>query len=209
VFAECIANSMGKFVGIDEDNLVRMDKSLNFMADIDITKPLHRVIRVKVCGAPVWFDVKYVRLSELCYACGMLGHIYRGCELYDDSVPETSLPYGPNLRAYPIKNNRHGRETEKQEEQQLLQAFRESRKIRKIKTKLIFDNPIATDTTSMMNIDDTNIVSTGSEMFKRKTPEDAVVREEDRRAKIKDEKVVGASTKIEGAVVAQQPRRGQ
>jgi len=80
VFAECIPNSMGKFVGIDGDNLVGMDKSLNFMANIDITKPLRRCIRVKVCGALVWFDIKYVRLSEFCYACGMLGHIYKVCE---------------------------------------------------------------------------------------------------------------------------------
>ena len=124
-------------------------------------------------------------------------------------MPKTSLPYGPKLRAFPIKNNRHRRETEKQEEKQLLQAFCERRKTMKIKTKLIFNNPLATNTTSMMNIDDTNIVSTGSEMFKRKTQEGAVVREEDSRAKIIDEKVVEASTNIEGAVVAQQPRRGQ
>ncbi|KAJ8429442.1 hypothetical protein Cgig2_008773 [Carnegiea gigantea] len=149
VFAKCIPNSMGKFVGIDEDNMVGMDRSLNFMANIDITKPLRRGIRVKVCGAPVWFDIKYVRLSEFCYACGMLGHIYKVCELYDDSVLETSLPYGPKSRAFPIKNNRRGRETEKQEEKQLLQAFRKSRKTKKIKTKLIFNNPLAINTTSM------------------------------------------------------------
>ncbi|KAJ8443741.1 LOW QUALITY PROTEIN: hypothetical protein Cgig2_029646 [Carnegiea gigantea] len=155
---KCLTNSMGKFVCVDDENLMGIDKSLNFIADIDITKPLPRGIKVKVCRKPIWFNIKYVRLLDLCYAYGMLDHIYRGWKLYDDNVPEPFLPYGPQLRASTIKSRR---------------------KAKKVKTKLIFDNPLAADVTPnlnkdehdsiMMNIDEAKIIIPGIEMFKRKS----------------------------------------
>ena len=118
-FVGFIANKVGKFVNVDENNLAEIDKSLNFIADININKPLGRDIRVKIGNQPVWFDIRYVKLSDFCYACGMLGHVYRGCEAFDDSIPEDKLPYGPNMRASPVASKRRGREVEKQKERQL------------------------------------------------------------------------------------------
>jgi len=36
----------------------------NFIANIDITKPLQKWIRVRVCGLLVWLVIKYVKLSD-------------------------------------------------------------------------------------------------------------------------------------------------
>ena len=85
-----------------------IDKSLNLIANIDISKPLRMGVRVNLGGEPVWFDIKYISLLDFCYACGMLGVIYKWCELYDEDVAKSSLPYGSKLRANPIKNKRHG-----------------------------------------------------------------------------------------------------
>ncbi|KAJ8421714.1 hypothetical protein Cgig2_020705 [Carnegiea gigantea] len=87
-FAECLANLMGKFVSMDVDNLVGIDKSLNFIVDINITKPMRRGIKVK--------------------AYGRLGHIYHSYELFNKEIPEEKLLYGPNLRASPIRRKKRG-----------------------------------------------------------------------------------------------------
>ena len=93
---------------MDDDNLIGVDKSLNFVADININKPLRRGIRIKENGQPVWFNIKYVRFSDFYYACGKLSHTYKGCDMFDESVLESTLPHGPKLRASPIKSKRRG-----------------------------------------------------------------------------------------------------
>jgi len=133
-FAEFIANKVGKFVNVDENNLVGINKSLNFIANININKPLRRDI-----DQPVWFDICYVKLSDFCYACSMFVHVCRGCGAFEDSIFEDKLPYGPSMRTSPIVSKRRGREAEKQEERQLLQAFKDSRKNKKAKMKLTFN----------------------------------------------------------------------
>ncbi|KAJ8433591.1 hypothetical protein Cgig2_016521 [Carnegiea gigantea] len=138
-FAEFIANKVGKFVTVDKGNLVGIDKSLNFIVDININKPLRRGIRVKIGTQPVWFDIRYVKLSDFYYPCGMLGHVYRGCEGFDDSIPDDKLPYGPNMQASLIASKRKGREAAIQEERQLLQAFKDRRSNKKAKMKLMFN----------------------------------------------------------------------
>ena len=72
----------------------------------------------------------------------MLGHIYKGCELYDEVIPEAKPPYGLNLRASLIKSKRRGWQTEKQEERMLVQAFKDSRKNKKAKRKLQLNNSL-------------------------------------------------------------------
>ncbi|KAJ8426994.1 hypothetical protein Cgig2_033852 [Carnegiea gigantea] len=107
-FAECLANSVGKFVHVDVNKHVGIDKSLNFIADTNITKPLRKGVKVKVTYKLIWFD-----LLDFCNACGKLGHIYEACELFDEEIPAAKLPYGPNLRASPIKSKIRGWECAK------------------------------------------------------------------------------------------------
>ncbi|KAJ8425990.1 hypothetical protein Cgig2_007804 [Carnegiea gigantea] len=206
-FAECLANTIGKFVSVDEEHLVGFDKSLNFVADISIHKPLRRGIRVKVGNRSVWFNIRYVKLSDFCYACGMLGHIYRGYELYDETIPEANLPYGPNLWASPLKSKRRGWGIEKQEERMLAQAYKDAWKGKKAKMKLHLDNlepnllklgenseETGGDIVMAMNIDERETIKLGTEVFKRKSPE--VVTEERRQGLGKPQAVKDLCTLI-------------
>ena len=52
-FVKCQANIVGKFVCVDDENLVGIDKSLNFIADININRPLRRGVLVNVGNQPV------------------------------------------------------------------------------------------------------------------------------------------------------------
>jgi len=40
---------------------------------------------------PIWIWFKYVKLPDFCYACGKLGHVYKGCALFDENIPDTEL----------------------------------------------------------------------------------------------------------------------
>ncbi|KAJ8434317.1 hypothetical protein Cgig2_009942 [Carnegiea gigantea] len=193
-FAECLASTIGSFVSVDDDNLIGVDKSLNFVANININKPLRRGVRVKVNGQPLWFNIKYVRLSNFCYACGKLGHTYKGCDLFDESVLESALPHGPKLRASPIKS--------KGRERQLYQAFKETRKGKKSKAKLVFNGPSETQSIPdaagtpdelseavLMNIDEAQVVNRG-------------------KLRIVNPKAVKEGAKTNEAEVTEQPCRG-
>ena len=75
-------------------------------------------------GKLKWISFKYVKVPEFCYACGLLGHVYRGCSLYKDDVPETEFQYGPIIRGSPIKRKRRGIEDEWLEDRKKLFELR-------------------------------------------------------------------------------------
>ncbi|OMO88682.1 reverse transcriptase [Corchorus capsularis] len=50
-------------------------------------------------GRRLWAEVKYEKLSDLCFNCGMLGHSNRFCKQPEN--PDSR--YGPNLRAPPAR----------------------------------------------------------------------------------------------------------
>jgi len=66
------------------DTLGGIGKSLNFRVDVDIRKPLRRGVKTIVRDTTIWIRLKYVKLPDFCYACGLLGHNYQTCERYDD-----------------------------------------------------------------------------------------------------------------------------
>ncbi|KAJ8438690.1 hypothetical protein Cgig2_011873 [Carnegiea gigantea] len=134
-FVECFANAIGSFVTVHNGNVIGVDMSLNFVADININKPLRRGARDKMNEQPVWFDIKYVQLSECCYGCGKLGHTYKWCD-FDKAMLESALPCGPKLWASPIKSTRRGWEAEKQEECKLYNDFGETKKREKPKDQI-------------------------------------------------------------------------
>jgi len=105
--------------------------------------------------------------------------------LYDENIPKLSLPYRPKLRTSPIKTKRRGWEAKKQAEKMLLQAFRDSRRSKKLNQSgsLIIEvgkggregnaPTMGDDEVMLMSIDEGRIVTPGSEVFKRKSPEEA------------------------------------
>ncbi|KAL2940036.1 Gag polyprotein [Bienertia sinuspersici] len=57
-----------------------------------------------VRGVQKWVDFKYEKLSDLCYICGLFGHVAKDCANYDEDIPENLYPYGSWLRASPTRN---------------------------------------------------------------------------------------------------------
>lgn len=88
-FAEHIGNKIGAFVDVDQLELLIPSKALKIRIDCDLHKPLRRGLMLKVNGESTWFKMKYHKLLDFCYACGMLGHIYRRCNHYDTDIPES------------------------------------------------------------------------------------------------------------------------
>ncbi|KAL5850007.1 hypothetical protein ACOSQ4_008020 [Xanthoceras sorbifolium] len=56
-------------------------KFLRVKVSIDVTKPLKRVLRVKLDGskAEKMLLLKYERMPEYCFCCGLIGHPFREC----------------------------------------------------------------------------------------------------------------------------------
>lgn len=74
-----IGSHLGFVIEI-ESNDITWDKSTRLRVDLNITKPLCRVSNIPNSkGVAVFIDLKYERLPMFCYACGVIGHIERGC----------------------------------------------------------------------------------------------------------------------------------
>jgi len=148
-FAEHLGNKIGKFVEVDQTDLLIPSKTVKIRVDCDLSKPLRRGLMLRMNNVPTWFKMKYIKLPNFCYACGLLGHVYRCCELYDARVPEAELQYGAWIRASPTKKKT--KETEKeilQERQRLLNLCGSGNRV-KAKGKLNFEKSMGAD----MNID--------------------------------------------------------
>ncbi|KAJ8435872.1 LOW QUALITY PROTEIN: hypothetical protein Cgig2_028580 [Carnegiea gigantea] len=100
-FAKVLGSQLGVFLNCDEATLYcGVDKSVNFQVELDITKPLRRGIRMVVRGKTLWIRLGYVKLPDLCYGCGKLGHVLKGCDVVGDIDSDVStLQYGEWLRA--------------------------------------------------------------------------------------------------------------
>ncbi|KAJ8440477.1 hypothetical protein Cgig2_013636 [Carnegiea gigantea] len=133
-FAKFLGNNIGQFVGCDEASLVGVDLWVNLQVDVDIRRPLRRGIWVKSEGKAIWITFKFVKLADFSYACGWLGHTYKGCVLFDAGVPESELQYGPQLRASPLKSKRCNAGVEL-----LLLAFRKGQDSVGARARLDFD----------------------------------------------------------------------
>ncbi|KAJ8419471.1 hypothetical protein Cgig2_016050 [Carnegiea gigantea] len=101
--AELMVNKIGIFVEADQTDILVPSKALKSKVDSDLKKPLRCGLMLKMNGTPSWFKMRSVKLSDFCYACGLLGHDYRYCQHHDAGVPESCLQYGPWVRASPMK----------------------------------------------------------------------------------------------------------
>lgn len=83
-----------------------LGKFLRIRVNMDITRPLRRILRVRlnieveICTTMPLLNEK---LPDFCFACGRIGHLYRDCmEMNQDKSSEgnvQSFSYGPWLRA--------------------------------------------------------------------------------------------------------------
>lgn len=116
--AMAMAQKMGKFVEYDESDPIGWSKYMRIRVDLPLDKPLRRGMWMMVGNCSKWVKFKYERLMDFCYVCGLFGHGYRDCSVYDDRMAVGELPYGGWMGASPTKRRR-GNEYKKEEEKKL------------------------------------------------------------------------------------------
>lgn len=100
--ASFIGNIVGEF--IKTDNLTSSHKwkrSLRIKVHVDITKPLQDHVDIPRQGTTnLLTEIRYERLAEFCFFCGMLGHKVFNCIFSTDYVPIeiSNCKYGPWLK---------------------------------------------------------------------------------------------------------------
>ncbi|KAL5836959.1 hypothetical protein ACOSQ3_014128 [Xanthoceras sorbifolium] len=79
--ARLIAEELGTIVEFPIDSKDLWGKFLRIKVSIDITKPLKRGIRMRLANFDTMITVliKYERLPDFCYGCGLIGHSVREC----------------------------------------------------------------------------------------------------------------------------------
>jgi hypothetical protein len=72
----------------------------------DVTKPIRRWVKVQNGKTKelLRYDVKYERLPNFCFYCGIVGHVERGCMLPEE---EKIVRYCVEQRASPFKSSDH------------------------------------------------------------------------------------------------------
>lgn len=81
--ATMLGNGIGEFLEVDsnEDGDC-WGPSLRIRVNIDISKPLRRGIKFCVENNPkeLWVEIKYERLPDFCFFCGLIGHTHKDCD---------------------------------------------------------------------------------------------------------------------------------
>ncbi|KAF5477140.1 hypothetical protein F2P56_003812 [Juglans regia] len=93
-----IGKALGSLIKVEVDPLYGLTFRKYIRIKVEITKPLKQGFMMpRVGNHEVWVAFKYEKLSDICYACGRLGHSQIFCGYL--SSPPTRLSYGPWLRA--------------------------------------------------------------------------------------------------------------
>ncbi|PPD68236.1 hypothetical protein GOBAR_DD34885 [Gossypium barbadense] len=93
-----VGNTIGKLVAIDwKDRYAGWTKFMRLKVNINVLKPLRRVVklvdkdRMETIGV-----IKYERLPNFCYLCGLIGHTIKTCKNNKEGVglDDLNLQYG-------------------------------------------------------------------------------------------------------------------
>ena len=58
-------------------------------------------------GEKVWVYFRYEKLLNFCYWFGAIGHVEDDCDVKPEEIETDEWPYGPHLRASPLKTSFH------------------------------------------------------------------------------------------------------
>lgn len=75
-----IENSIGKCISVEEDRIARNRTFMRLKVELDVMVPLTEGFWwTDKSGEEKWANVKYERLSDVCYGCGRIGHASANC----------------------------------------------------------------------------------------------------------------------------------
>ncbi|KAL3647079.1 hypothetical protein CASFOL_008047 [Castilleja foliolosa] len=96
--ARAIGNTLGRFIKADlHSPAQKWKKSLRLQIEIDIAKPLASSLIFSIAGrAKISIEIRYERISDLCFKCGRLGHKGVACN-FAFGEDEAEL-FGPWLK---------------------------------------------------------------------------------------------------------------
>ncbi|KAL5756018.1 hypothetical protein ACOSQ2_020764 [Xanthoceras sorbifolium] len=114
-----LGNKIGRVMDIDVSATGDcLGRFLRVRVVIDVTKPLNRFLRVCLLeGDPdTVLLLRYERLAEYCFQCGVVGHVVRECQIAYDSGGSSSVPeykFGTWMRAESPPKVRYSRTVNK------------------------------------------------------------------------------------------------
>lgn len=101
--AKLIGNVVGKFIKTDlQSSSQRWKKALRIQVEIDISQPLKSFISLPSHGRPnILIELRYERISDFCFKCGILGHKFQICSANtkEVSMAISTAEFGPWLKA--------------------------------------------------------------------------------------------------------------
>ncbi|KAL0284221.1 UNVERIFIED_CONTAM: hypothetical protein Sangu_2841200 [Sesamum angustifolium] len=99
--AEKIGNYVGSFVKADlKSDSQRWNRALRIRVEIDVNKPLRdRFVLKKPDGSSILIEIRYERLGEYCYVCGVIGHKLDLCPKTNQNPNPHNFSFGPWLKA--------------------------------------------------------------------------------------------------------------
>uniref|UniRef100_A0A803MME0 CCHC-type domain-containing protein n=1 Tax=Chenopodium quinoa TaxID=63459 RepID=A0A803MME0_CHEQI len=102
-----IGESLGGFIELDDNGPLGWGEFVRHKVMVNVKKPLRRGMFLATGESkPRWIDIKYERLADFCFYCGILDHTEKECskkEEDDLEKQEMVYQYGPWMRASPLK----------------------------------------------------------------------------------------------------------
>lgn len=108
-----LAKKVGKVINVEVDAQGRAwGPYLRAKVQVDISKPLLRCISIfsEKRQTTELYDVKYEKLPNYCYSCGIIGHSSVECPTPAERDDNGMLPYGKDLRASDDSKHKKGGE---------------------------------------------------------------------------------------------------
>jgi hypothetical protein len=107
----CMGSDIGEQIGatvgeVDQnDGEAEWGEYLRVRIIIDLTKPLDRGRKINIRNKSTWVKLKYEKLPNFCYNCGVVRHSRWGCaakSLKGEGSLSGDTPFGPWLRVPPV-----------------------------------------------------------------------------------------------------------
>lgn len=101
--ATSIGNSIGSFIKADLNSAAnKWKRFLRIQVEIDILNPIKSSVSLPCSGRPnLLVEIRYERLSDFCFKCGLLGHKILNCNvaICDDNMEISDASFGPWIKA--------------------------------------------------------------------------------------------------------------